>query len=328
MSRARRWRCAGAARPARLALAAVPRVAQEKEIVIGLQCDRTGPTQIVGTVLCPGYHDYIDLVNSKGGVEGYKIKVLEIDNEYKVPPAVEALRALQEGGRGARWRSTARRRPQALNQKLEEDKIPGTSPGFGIAAAADGKRYPVPLPDRRDLLVAGRRRGRVRQGASSAAASRARRSPISSTTTRPARSRCRSSRTSPKQRGLRAADLRGAAAGRRDGRAGARHHPALPARLRHRPPVRPLAVGRRSRSSSGTGYPLRKVIGLVWALGRGRHRGGRRLRAWPRATTRCSSPASATTTRCIKEIKAMYKAQGKPAAEGDGDHASSTTAAC
>jgi branched-chain amino acid transport system substrate-binding protein len=33
--------------------------AEDKEIVVGLQCDRTGPTQIVGTVLCPGYHDYI-----------------------------------------------------------------------------------------------------------------------------------------------------------------------------------------------------------------------------------------------------------------------------
>ena len=40
------------------------------EIVIGLQCDRTGATQIVGTVLCPAYHDYIAIVNSKGGVEG------------------------------------------------------------------------------------------------------------------------------------------------------------------------------------------------------------------------------------------------------------------
>ena len=30
---------------------------------------------------------------------------------------------------------------QALNQKLAEDKIPGTSPGFGISASADGTRY-------------------------------------------------------------------------------------------------------------------------------------------------------------------------------------------
>ena len=69
-------------------LTASPSFAQSKsEIVIGVQCDRTGPTQIVGTVLCPGFHDYIALVNSKGGVEGHPIKALEIDHEYKVPPA-------------------------------------------------------------------------------------------------------------------------------------------------------------------------------------------------------------------------------------------------
>jgi branched-chain amino acid transport system substrate-binding protein len=34
----------------------------------------------------------------------------------------------------------------ALTQKLTEDKIPGTSPGFGKAAAADGTRYPYIFP--------------------------------------------------------------------------------------------------------------------------------------------------------------------------------------
>ena len=119
-----------------------------------MQCDRTGPTQIVGTVLCPGIHDYIALVNSKGGVEGHKIKALEIDHEYKVPPAVESYeRHKKEGAVTIAVYGT----PQiyALTAKLTEDRIPGTSPGFGSAAAADGKRYPVHLPHRRDLLVAG-----------------------------------------------------------------------------------------------------------------------------------------------------------------------------
>src|SRR5258705_7672438 len=70
----------------------------QKELVFGLQCDRTGPTANVGTVLCPGYQDYIALVNSKGGVEGFKIKVLEIDNEDKVPPAMEAHQRFKKEG--------------------------------------------------------------------------------------------------------------------------------------------------------------------------------------------------------------------------------------
>src|SRR5271157_5298101 len=119
--------------------------AQQKEVMIGGQCDRTGPTQIVGVVICPAIQDYIDLVNSKGGVEGYKIKYNELDNEYKVPPAVEEYqRQKQEGAVSMMIYGTPQ--AQALNQKLQEDKIPGTSPGFGISASADGTRYPYLFP--------------------------------------------------------------------------------------------------------------------------------------------------------------------------------------
>jgi branched-chain amino acid transport system substrate-binding protein len=115
------------------------------EIVIGLQCDRTGATQIVGTVLCPGFHDYIALVNSKGGIDGHKIKALEIDHEYKVPPGVEAYeRHKKEGAVTMAVYGTPH--IYALAAKLTEDRIPGTSPGFGSAAAADGQRYPYIFP--------------------------------------------------------------------------------------------------------------------------------------------------------------------------------------
>jgi branched-chain amino acid transport system substrate-binding protein len=117
----------------------------DHEIVIGLQCDRTGATQIVGTVLCPGTHDYISLINSKGGVEGHKIKGIEIDHEYKVPPGVEAYeRHKKEGAVSMSIYGTPH--IYALAAKLTEDRIPGTSPGFGSAAAADGQRYPYIFP--------------------------------------------------------------------------------------------------------------------------------------------------------------------------------------
>ena len=118
---------------------------QTKELVFGLQCDRTGPTANVGVNLCPGYHDYIGLINSKGGVEGFKIKVIEVDNEYKVPPAIEAHERFKKEGAVIEGLFGT---PQtaALNKKLEEDKILGTSPGFGTASAADGKRFPYTFP--------------------------------------------------------------------------------------------------------------------------------------------------------------------------------------
>ena len=119
--------------------------ASAAEIVIGAQCDRTGPTQTVGVNLCPGFNDYIKLVNSKGGVGGHTIRADEVDNEYKVPPAVESYeRYKKEGAVTVSVYGT----PQiyALTQKLTEDRIPGTSPGFGKAAAADGTKYPYIFP--------------------------------------------------------------------------------------------------------------------------------------------------------------------------------------
>ena len=122
-----------------------PAAAQEKKVVIGVQCDRTGPTQIVGTVLCPAMQDYYNYINSNGGIEGYKIEAPEIDNSYKVPQAVEAYqRQKQDGAVIMSLYGTPQ--THALNERLENDHMPTTSPGFGIAASADGKRYPYLFP--------------------------------------------------------------------------------------------------------------------------------------------------------------------------------------
>jgi len=127
-------------------LTAAPSHAQSKsDIVIGLQCDRTGATQIVGTVLCPGFHDYIALINSKGGVDGHQLKALEIDHEYKVPAAVESYERHKKDG-AVTMAIYGTPQIYALAAKLTEDRIPGTSPGFGSAAAADGQRYPYIFP--------------------------------------------------------------------------------------------------------------------------------------------------------------------------------------
>jgi branched-chain amino acid transport system substrate-binding protein len=120
-------------------------VAQQKEVIIGGMCDRTGPTQVNGIAICPAIQDYYDLVNSRGGIEGYRIRYMEIDHEYKVPQGVEAYQ--KEKGAGATSIMVyGTPQVQALNQNLTEDKIPGTSPGFGIAASADGKRFPYLFP--------------------------------------------------------------------------------------------------------------------------------------------------------------------------------------
>ena len=119
--------------------------AQEKKIVIGVQCDRTGPTQIVGTVLCPAMHDYFNLVNASHMLDGYMVDAPEIDAAYKVPPAIEAYEhQKQEGAVIMSVYGTPQ--AHALNERIEKDEIPSTTPGFGIAASADGKKYPYLFP--------------------------------------------------------------------------------------------------------------------------------------------------------------------------------------
>ena len=128
-----------------LIVTGVAPAAANHEIVIGAQCDRTGPTQTVGVHLCPGYNDYVALVNSKGGIEGHKIKVVEIDHEYKVPPAMESYERMKKDG-AVLISLYGTPQTYALTQKLTEDKIPGTSPGFGRSDATDGTRYPYIFP--------------------------------------------------------------------------------------------------------------------------------------------------------------------------------------
>jgi len=115
------------------------------EIVIAWLCDRTGATQTVGPKMCPGAHDYVALVNSKGGVDGHKIRLLEIDHEYKVPPAMEAYERFKKEGAVTIW-VYGTPMVYALTTRLTEDRIPGLTPGFGRADATDGTRYPYVFP--------------------------------------------------------------------------------------------------------------------------------------------------------------------------------------
>lgn len=119
--------------------------AQAGEIVIGQMTDRTGPTANVGNPLGDGVQDYVDLINSQGGINGHTIRMLEVDNQYKVPPAVEGYQRFKSEGAvlvGLYGTPIT----QALTADLAKDNIPGTSPGFGTAASADGEAFPYLFP--------------------------------------------------------------------------------------------------------------------------------------------------------------------------------------
>lgn len=136
------WTTLGVAAAATMAAAGQ---VSAKDITIGMMCDRTGPTSVTGTVLCPGYHDYINLYNKKGALGECKLVAHEIDHEYKVPPAVEAYQTYKSEG-AVLISPYGTPMVYALVQKMAEDKIPGTSAGFGTALAGNGEAYPYMFP--------------------------------------------------------------------------------------------------------------------------------------------------------------------------------------
>lgn len=143
-------RTLGLAAMATAGLAAASAASAKDQVVIGMMCDRTGPTAVTGTALCPGYHDYIALVNKNGGLatgKGGSCEVVanEVDIEYKVPPAVDAYKRFKEQG-AVLVSPYGTPMVAALIKTMEEDKIPGTSAGFGTAAAANGQKYPFMFP--------------------------------------------------------------------------------------------------------------------------------------------------------------------------------------
>jgi len=120
-------------------------VVSADEIVIGGQCDRTGATKFVGTILCPGVSDYINLVNKTGGIEGHTLRYLEVEHAYKVDRGVEAYERIKREG-GVATFDYGTPIVYALTPRHMEDKIPGITPGFGRADAADGERFPYIFP--------------------------------------------------------------------------------------------------------------------------------------------------------------------------------------
>ena len=167
--------------------------ANAREFVLGMQCDRSGPTQVVGNYICDGAHDYIRLANKMGMFgEGNSVRNFEIDHGYNVPRGVEAYERSKEAGHVS-YGLYGTPHTYALTPKLTSDKTPGTSPDSAARgprtarATRTSSRWPRPT---------GRRPGRPSSSSWTngrrPASPGSPRSPISTTTTRPdaSRSRC------------------------------------------------------------------------------------------------------------------------------------------
>ena len=116
-------------------------LSQGKVLKIGNFCDRLGPTQTIGVKYCVGFHDYMDLINSRGGIEGHKIEHNEIEHGYAVPKAVEGYNKFKSEGYLAVV-SYGTPITDALKTFANRDKISLLTPGFGISDVEDATKFP------------------------------------------------------------------------------------------------------------------------------------------------------------------------------------------
>ena len=97
-----------------------------------------------------------NLINSQGGVDGYKIRIDELDNSYQVPPAIEEYeRQKQEGAVSMLIWGTPQ--AQALDPKLEAGPHPRHV--AGIRHSRGGERRASTRICSRSPRPIGRRRG-------------------------------------------------------------------------------------------------------------------------------------------------------------------------
>jgi branched-chain amino acid transport system substrate-binding protein len=100
-----------------------------QEIKVGGIFDLTGITSDVGKPYAQGVRDYVALTNASGGVNGKKIKLIDVDYGYKIPEAVSAYKRMKEEQvvliNGWGTGDTL-----ALKNFINEDKIPYFSGSF------------------------------------------------------------------------------------------------------------------------------------------------------------------------------------------------------
>lgn len=115
------------------------------EVVIGIAGARVGPIANIGTGIGEAITDWVDMVNAKGGVNGRKIKIVEVETQYQVPPAIEAFSRFQQA-KAALVVAEGTAITDALTPVSQQSKIPLFFPGQGNLETVDGTKLPYVFP--------------------------------------------------------------------------------------------------------------------------------------------------------------------------------------
>jgi branched-chain amino acid transport system substrate-binding protein len=104
--------------------------AHAQEIKVGGIFDLTGITSDVGKPFAQGVRDYVEFTNSTGGVNGKKIKLIDVDYGYKIPEAVAAYKRLVSDESVIMISGWGTGDTEALKNFVNSDKIPYFSASF------------------------------------------------------------------------------------------------------------------------------------------------------------------------------------------------------
>jgi branched-chain amino acid transport system substrate-binding protein len=111
------------------------------EIKVGGLFDLTGITSDVGKPFAQGVRDGVQWVNEHGGVNGKRIRLVEVDYGYKIPEAVAAYKRLVNDEKVIMINGWGTGDTEALKDVVNKDKVPYISASFS-GHLTDPKKTP------------------------------------------------------------------------------------------------------------------------------------------------------------------------------------------
>src|SRR5580692_9285344 len=143
---------------------AMPALAQKKydtgatdtEIKIGQTIPLSGPASAYGTI-GKAQAAYMKMINDQGGVNGRKINLIQYDDAYSPPKAVEQVRKLVESDEVLLTFQLIGTPPNAAVQKyLNQKKVPQLFAATGASKFTDPKNFPWTMGFNPNYFVEGR----------------------------------------------------------------------------------------------------------------------------------------------------------------------------
>jgi branched-chain amino acid transport system substrate-binding protein len=111
------------------------------EIKVGGIFDLTGITSDVGKSYAQGVRDAVEWVNAHGGVNGKRIKLLDVDYGYKIPEAIAAYKRMVNDDKVVMIAGWGTGDTEALRGQAAADKVPYVSASFA-APVSDPTKNP------------------------------------------------------------------------------------------------------------------------------------------------------------------------------------------